>query len=70
MRLHLLRKIRHQLRHLSRLTLCTVCFGDPNSSMVAGLNAGILSLLAVLIVLLSFFAFLFLQIRKRSKLLN
>ncbi len=46
---------------------CAVCFGDPASSMVQGLNNGIFIMLAVLVVVLGCFAALFLNIRKRTK---
>ncbi len=46
--------------------LCAVCFGDPTSSMTTGLNYGILTLLAVIILLLACFAGIFLNIRRRN----
>lgn len=46
---------------------CSVCFGDPVSPMVQGLNNGIFLMLGVLFVILLGFAALFLAIRQRSK---
>jgi len=44
---------------------CPSCFGDPDSSMTAGMNAGILLLLGVTGVVLAVFVTFFLYLRKR-----
>ena len=47
---------------------CSVCFGDPNSSMTAGLNMGILSLLLVVLVVWIGTAAFFIRLAKKSKI--
>ena len=51
---------------------CSVCFGDPNSTLTTGLNMGILSLLSIVIFILgSFMAFfVYLYRRSRNSLIN
>ena len=49
---------------------CPSCYGAADSSMTAGMNMGILSLLAVTGVVLTAFAAFFLYLRKRSQELN
>ncbi len=57
-----------KLKQMSKNGLpCAVCFGDPVSPMVQGLNNGIFLMLGVLCVILLGFAALFLAIRQRSK---
>jgi hypothetical protein len=49
---------------------CAVCFGDQNSSLVQGANAGILFLLAIVVAVLATFAgfFAYLMWRARNPL--
>lgn len=47
---------------------CSVCFGDPDSDLTKGLNAGVLALLIVVGTVLSGFAAFFLFIAKRASL--
>ena len=47
---------------------CSVCFGDPDSDMTKGLNAGVLALLAVVAIVLSGFAAFFVFVARRSGL--
>ena len=47
---------------------CPVCFGNPNSSMTKGTQAGILALLIVTVAMLSAFGGFFLYLRRRIKL--
>ena len=47
---------------------CPVCFGNPNSSMTKGTQAGILALLIVTISVLGAFASFFLYLRRRIRL--
>ena len=49
---------------------CSVCFGDPQSSLTIGLKMGILTLLVVLFGVLGSFAYFFLQLKKREQLFN
>lgn len=45
---------------------CSVCFGDSDSDMAKGLNAGVLVLLIVVSVVLSGFAAFFVFVARRS----
>lgn len=47
--------------------ICAVCFGDPNSPMTMGYNFGVLTLLAVIILVLCVFAGFFINVYKRSR---
>ena len=47
---------------------CSVCFGDPDSNLTKGLNAGVFALLFVVVLVLSGFAAFFVLIAKRSSL--
>jgi len=47
---------------------CSVCFGDPDSNLTKGLNAGVFALLFVVVLVLSGFAAFFVFIAKRSSL--
>jgi hypothetical protein len=47
---------------------CSVCFGDPDSDLAKGLNAGVLALLIVVGTVLSGFAAFFVFIAKRAAL--
>lgn len=49
---------------------CSVCYGDPNSQIVKGLNMAVLSLLIIIVVVLSLFAALIFSFRKRAKLVS
>jgi len=46
---------------------CSVCYGDPESPMIIGMNMGILTLLIFVIGTLASFAVFFLNLRKRAK---
>jgi len=46
---------------------CSVCFGNPESSMTKGLQMGITVLLGVLVVVLGSFALFFLNLRKKAR---
>jgi len=46
---------------------CSVCYGDPNSKMAAGLRMAVLVLLIVILVVLSLFGALILHFKKRAK---
>ena len=50
------------------LLACSVCFGDPNSSLTIGLNMGILSLLAVVLAIWIAIAAFFIQLAKKSRI--
>jgi hypothetical protein len=47
---------------------CSVCFGDPDSDLTKGLNAGVLALLVVVTIVLSGFAAFFVFVAKRASL--
>ena len=47
---------------------CSVCFGDPDSNLTKGLNAGVFALLSVVVLVLSGFAAFFVFIVKRASL--
>lgn len=49
---------------------CSVCFGDPNSQMAKGVNAGVLVLLGVVGVVLTLFAILIGYFWWRGKQVN
>lgn len=50
---------------------CSVCyFGPPDDPMNMSLRAGIIFMLAILVVVLGTFAKFFLGVRKRSQLLT
>ena len=51
----------------SPILACSVCFGDPNSSLTKGLNVGILSLLAVVFVIWIGVGWFFYQLAKKSR---
>lgn len=46
---------------------CATCFGAPDSAMTAGMNNGILTLLAVILGVQVGFVALFLKIRSRAR---
>ena len=50
----------------SALSACAVCFGDPESPMVQGMNDAILFLLCVTALVLSFVGYMIYTIRKRA----
>ncbi len=50
------------------LLSCAVCYGDPNSLMMQGLNWGIFVLLGVTTFVLAGFAAFFVQLARRSRL--
>mgnify|MGYP005727054845 FL=1 len=52
---------------LDILYLCAVCFGDPNSSAVDGMNKAIISLLGTTGVVLSGIVASIFSIRNKSK---
>lgn len=45
---------------------CSVCFGDPDSDLTKGLNAGVLALLIVVSMVLAGFAAFFVFIARRA----
>lgn len=45
---------------------CSVCFGNSDSQLVKGMNAGVLVLLLVVLAVLGGFAALFVHIARRS----
>ena len=47
---------------------CSVCFGDPDSDLSKGLNAGVLALLIVVSMVLSGFAAFFVFVARRASL--
>ena len=47
---------------------CSVCFGDPDSDLTKGLNAGVFALLFFVVLVLSGFAAFFVFIAKRASL--
>lgn len=49
---------------------CAVCYGSADSAMTEGMNNGILSLLAVILVVQVGFAALFLGFRRRARQLR
>jgi hypothetical protein len=49
---------------------CAVCFGNADSAMTAGMNNGILSLLAVVVVVQGGFAALFVSFWRRARRLR
>ncbi len=49
----------------SSLSACSVCFGDPDSPMVQGMNDAILFLLCVTALVLSSIGYMIYNIRKR-----
>jgi hypothetical protein len=53
------------------MVFCAVCFGDPTSPLTHGYNDAVFFLIAVIAAVLSAFAMLFLNFRKRERnLLN
>ena len=50
----------------SSLSACSVCFGDPDSPMVQGMNDAILFLLCVTALVLSSIGYMIYSIRKRT----
>lgn len=46
---------------------CAVCYGDPDSEMVKGLNMGILALFGVIVTVLGCIAAFILHLKRRSK---
>ncbi|HYB99024.1 MAG TPA: hypothetical protein VEC57_07785 [Candidatus Limnocylindrales bacterium] len=52
----------------SAATACAVCFGDPNSPLSKGADAGVLFLLGVVVVVLAMFASLFLYWMRRMRM--
>jgi hypothetical protein len=49
---------------------CSVCFGDPSSSLTTSMGWGIWVLMGFIVGVLSLFAVLFLNIRARMKKLS
>jgi hypothetical protein len=49
---------------------CAVCFGNSDSAMTAGMNNGILSLLAVVVVVQGGFVALFMSFWRRARRLR
>jgi len=49
------------------MVFCAVCFGDPTSPLTHGYNLAVIALLAVTVMVLTAFACLFLNFRKRAK---
>jgi hypothetical protein len=47
---------------------CPVCFGNPNSSMTKGTQAGIFALLLVTVAMLGAFGGFFIYLRRRIRL--
>ena len=54
----------------SDASACAVCYGDPNSPLTKGMNAGIWVLLGCIFTLLTGFASLFLYWMSRSRRLS
>ena len=52
------------------LLACAVCFGDPNSDMVKGANAGILILLGIIVSVLGGIVSVMLFWMRRARLYN
>ena len=50
----------------SSISACSVCFGDPESPMVQGMNDAILFLLCVTAFVLSSVGYMIYNIRKRT----
>ena len=50
------------------MSACSVCFGDPDSDLTKGLNAGVFALLLVVVTVLSGFAAFFVFIARRASL--
>lgn len=46
---------------------CSVCFGDPQSTLTTGLHMGVLTLLVVVVLVLAGFAMFFLHLKKLGK---
>lgn len=55
----------HQIGHA-----CPNCYGDPDSSMTAGMNMAIISLLGITGSVLAAFVGFFVFLRRRFRLLN
>ena len=49
---------------------CAVCYGDPNSPLTKGMNAGVWVLLGCILTLLTGFASMFLYWMSRSRRLS
>ena len=49
------------------MIFCAVCFGDPTSPLTQGYNYAVFALLAVIVAVLTAFAMMFLNFRKRAK---
>ncbi len=49
------------------MVFCAVCFGDPSSPLTKGYDYGVYTLLVVVVAVLTGFAFLFLNFRKRAR---
>lgn len=47
---------------------CAVCFGDPDSPLAKGLSWGVLSLLAVVLLVLGGIAAFFVHMAKRARM--
>ena len=47
---------------------CSVCFGDPDSDLTKGLNAGVFALLLVVCCVLAGFASFFVFVARRASL--
>ncbi len=46
---------------------CSVCFGDPQSTLTTGLHMGVLTLLVVVVLVLAGFAMFFLHLKKLGR---
>ena len=49
------------------MVYCAVCFGDPSSPLTHGYNLAVIALLVVTVAVLTGFAVMFLNFRKRAK---
>ena len=52
------------------MVFCSVCFGDPSSPLTQGFNYAVLGMLGVTILVLGSFTMLFLNVRKRAKMVD
>jgi len=52
------------------MVYCAVCFGDPTSPLTKGFNFAVISLLIVTVLVLIAFAKMFLDFRKREKMIH
>ena len=52
------------------MVFCSVCFGDPSSPLTQGYNFAVIALLVVVVGVLTGFAVMFLNFRKRANKLH